>query len=395
MAKENEKELVTAPILAPAPTYTEHDTTSVLDTDAGRAAYDEIGSVSYRVENYNPFTFSQADWQNRVNESIQNYGPFSYDFNADALYQQYKDRYIQQGKLAMQDVMGQAAAMTGGYGSSYAASVGNQAYQQSLQQLNDVIPELYQLAYDRYNTGKQDLYAQADYLNQLHAREYGEHQDGYNQLLDLLGIKTDAFDRISGLHYTDQGNKNTASDKAFDAAISIWGENNSNAWREAEFNEDQRRYEEGKDTSSESEDTIPNKGKSPSGNSYDNGGYSESDVKKAQEFVGADADGMWGPNSSAAAKAKGYDSIADVIAAMKDGGGGNAFTGSTYTDAYNFAVKNGVPSAHAAGIMTQGEWTRRRASYKTYGTGDAEVKNYSSYKEYLAAITEYLVEQYK
>jgi hypothetical protein len=54
-----------------------------------------------------------------------------------------------------------------------------------------------------------------------------------------------------------------------------------------------------------------------------------------------------------------------------------------------------VPSAHAAGIMTQSEWSRRRSSYKATGTGGAEVKNYSSYKDYLAAITEYLVEQYK
>jgi hypothetical protein len=32
---------------------------------------------------------------------IQNRPAFSYDVNSDALYQQYKDQYIRQGKLAM------------------------------------------------------------------------------------------------------------------------------------------------------------------------------------------------------------------------------------------------------------------------------------------------------
>ena len=83
---------------------------------------------------------------------------FQYDLNGDALYRQYKDRYTQLGKAAMQDTMGQAAALTGGYGSSYAQSVGQQAYNSYMQQLGDVVPELYQLAYDRYRDKGDRLY---------------------------------------------------------------------------------------------------------------------------------------------------------------------------------------------------------------------------------------------
>ena len=43
-------------------------------------------------------------------------GPFSYDPTNDPLYNIYKDRYIMNGQRAMQDTMGQAAALTGGYG---------------------------------------------------------------------------------------------------------------------------------------------------------------------------------------------------------------------------------------------------------------------------------------
>lgn len=46
------------------------------------------------------------------------------------------------------DTMGQAAALTGGYGNSYAQSAGNQTYQQYLTALNDQVPSLYQQAFN-------------------------------------------------------------------------------------------------------------------------------------------------------------------------------------------------------------------------------------------------------
>ena len=110
----------------------------------------------------------QSQWQTQLNDvmgKIMNRDKFSYDVNGDALYQQYKDKYIQQGKMAMQDTMGQASAMTGGYGNSYAATVGNQAYQASLENLNDIVPELYQMAYDKYNQEGQDMYNQYSMLS--------------------------------------------------------------------------------------------------------------------------------------------------------------------------------------------------------------------------------------
>jgi hypothetical protein len=113
-------------------------------------------------------------------DQILNREKFSYDVNGDALYQQYKDQYINQGKMAMQDAMGQAAAMTGGYGNSYAASVGNQAYQASLQNLNNVIPELYQMAYDRYEQKGQDLLNQYSMLTDRDNSDYSKFIDDRN-----------------------------------------------------------------------------------------------------------------------------------------------------------------------------------------------------------------------
>lgn len=122
-------------------------------------------------------------------DKINNREKFTYDLNGDALYQQYKDQYMNQGRLASADVMGQASAMTGGYGNSYAATVGNQAYQGYLQKLNDVVPELYNMAYNRYQQEGQDMKDMLAMYESAYGREYGEHRDkvsDYNTDLSRL-----------------------------------------------------------------------------------------------------------------------------------------------------------------------------------------------------------------
>jgi hypothetical protein len=85
--------------------------------------------------------------------------PFQYDLNGDLLYRQMADRYTQLGQQAMRDTMGTAAALTGGYGNSYANLVGNQAYQGYLGQLNSMVPSLYDRAYKVWQDEGDDLLA--------------------------------------------------------------------------------------------------------------------------------------------------------------------------------------------------------------------------------------------
>ena len=122
----------------------------------------------------------QSAWQTQLDETLNkilNREKFTYDLNGDALYQQYKDQYVTQGQMAMMDTMGQAVAMTGGYGNSYAQSVGQQAYQGHLQQLNDKIPELYQIALNKYQMEGDDLYNQYSLLSTQDQMDYGKHRD--------------------------------------------------------------------------------------------------------------------------------------------------------------------------------------------------------------------------
>lgn len=135
------------------------------------------------VKNNGGFAFSKQREYDSLYDQYKNRPDFSYDINEDALYQQYKDSYIQQGRLAMQDTMGQAAALTGGYGNSYAQSVGQQAYRAHLSELNDITPQLYQMALDRYNAKGEDMLTELGLLGDEREFEYGLWKDDYNRAL--------------------------------------------------------------------------------------------------------------------------------------------------------------------------------------------------------------------
>lgn len=134
-------------------------------------------------------------------EQYENRDPFSYDFNSDALYQQYKDQYIQQGQMAMMDTMGQAAAMTGGYGNSYAQTVGQQAYNQQLGQLNEMMPELYQMAYERYGQEGQELLDMFNMYLGLSEQDYSHYQTGLDNWYQELDYRTDAANTAYGRNW--------------------------------------------------------------------------------------------------------------------------------------------------------------------------------------------------
>lgn len=167
--------------------------TPYTDPDSVKALYNK--ATDYETNN-NPGEWDTSKYQAVIDASNawNNRAKFSYDLNGDALYQQYKDKFINQGRLAMADTMGQASAMTGGYGSSYAVTAGNQAYQSHLQNLNDIVPQLYQMAYERYTQEGQDLLNKYNMASDMYENEYGEHMDKtniYNTTLDRLYNRAD------------------------------------------------------------------------------------------------------------------------------------------------------------------------------------------------------------
>ena len=129
--------------------------------------------------------------------NLLNREKFNYNLSDDALYKQYADKYMAAGKLAMKNTMGQAAALTGGYGSSYGQAVGQQAYDKYLQGLSDVALEMYDRAYGRY-------------------------QDEGQRLKDAYGLAKDMGDTEYGRYRDELGQWNTDINRATDEANTAW-----------------------------------------------------------------------------------------------------------------------------------------------------------------------------
>lgn len=148
------------------------------------AAYQEaLAALTQAEQNAPSYKNSYEGQLEDIYDRIVNRDKFSYDLNGDMLYQQYKDQYIQQGQLAMRDTMGQAAALTGGYGSTYGQAVGQQQYDAYIQQLNGLVPELYGMALDRYRQEGDDLYQLYGLTGDMADEEYARYQDEYNKWL--------------------------------------------------------------------------------------------------------------------------------------------------------------------------------------------------------------------
>ncbi len=150
-------------------------------------------------------------------DQILNRDKFQYDFNADPMYQMYKDRYIQQGKMAMQDTLGDAAALTGGYGNSYATTAGNQAYQSYLQGLNDIIPDLRETAYNEWLNEGDRLNSNLSILQGLDDTDYGRYRDKVSDYRDDLNYYYNKFGDMSDREYNRYLNDADAweSDRAY------------------------------------------------------------------------------------------------------------------------------------------------------------------------------------
>ena len=130
--------------------------------------------------------------ENTMNK-ILNKENFTYDFNADPLYQNYKDQYTKLGKEASMNAAASASALSGGYGNSYAGTAASQANQQYLTQLNDKIPELYDAAMKKYQMETENLYNKFGLLQSEENRLYGQHRDEVSDYYNDYGNLQQGF----------------------------------------------------------------------------------------------------------------------------------------------------------------------------------------------------------
>lgn len=245
------------------------------ESDRVRDYYDRL----QEAEANKPDAF-QSKYEEQISsilDGILNTKEFSYgaeDLANDSLYQMYRDNYTRQGNLAMRDAMGNAAALTGGYGSTYASAAGQQAYDNYLSQLNDVALEMADRAYQQYLNAQAEKYNQlgavtgldntdysryrdtvSDYYNDLsylsgrydseYAKDYGQYRDTvndyYNDLSYLAGRYDSEYGKDYGEYQQDTQNHQWAEEYAFQQAQAAQDQANWDA--EMAFQREQYEYQ--------------------------------------------------------------------------------------------------------------------------------------------------------
>ena len=156
----------------------------------------------------------QGSWVDTLNSKVNAYinqDPYSYKSQNDANYQAARNEYINNGQKAMKDTMTQASALTGGYGNTYAQSVGQQQYNAQMNNLSQKAIEYEQQAYNRYLGDREQQLNAINTLQNLDNTEYSRYRDSvndYNTFLNYLQNKYSSLQNVD--------------DKTFQNEFNVW-----------------------------------------------------------------------------------------------------------------------------------------------------------------------------
>lgn len=213
-----------------------------------------FGSFSYGEAPTYENTFAQQ--QKDLLDRILNREDFSWSKETDPQWSSYKKSYLREGDRATANALAQASAASGGRPSSYAVNAATQAGDYYATKLNDVIPTLYQQAYERYldeynmklkdlNTvNQQEQLDYAKYLDRLgqfntdRGFAYQNYADDYDRLRSQLA-DVQGQDQIDYARYLDEvSRQQTAQDSIrsqVDAILAAGGSPSANLVSESGY----------------------------------------------------------------------------------------------------------------------------------------------------------------
>jgi len=147
-------------------------------------AYDKTAPVYT-----NPYEQQQAEMLDRV----VNREGFAYDPATDHVYGSYKKAYLREGDRATANALAQASAGSGGRASTAAVNAATQAGDYYATKLSDVIPTLYQQAFDRYLQDYQMKLSDLGAVNQQQQLDYARYLNELGQYNTDRGFALDTY----------------------------------------------------------------------------------------------------------------------------------------------------------------------------------------------------------
>ena len=297
----------------------------------GMGTYDaQINNLLQQAANYGSFNYGKETEYQRLLNSVTNPEQFKYDLDSDIVWDSYRKQYLREGERATADTLAKVSAATGGRPSSYAVTAAHQAGDYYNSQLTDMIPTLYQNAYQRY-------------LNDLGLKQTGlealtaDREAAYNQHMTEYAALLDNLEKLMALQEAEQ---------------------------------EQEKHEE------------------PEPAQFNILTHAQ---QTAQEAAGTN---NWNRFQNALAKAMGQTSgvnagginLSPGTTAPAGTVDNSSFAGTTYAEGVAYMRTNGVRSNITSDLMTAEEWNKARAD------GSSPVATaYDTYTEYLNSYVQYAV----
>ena len=138
---------------------------------------------------------------------------FDYDPASDKLYAAYRQQYERQADLASANALGAAAALTGGRASTAAVAAAQQAGGYYRAMLAGKLPELAQLAYERYNGERKTRLSAIDAMLDAADSRDGVTKAQIAALLDMDDADYDRADSKLQQQAKDAADRKAAADK--------------------------------------------------------------------------------------------------------------------------------------------------------------------------------------
>ena len=228
---------------------------------------DQIGSFgSFSYDEAPAYENAFAQQQKDLLDRILNREDFSWSKETDPQWSSYKKSYLREGDRATANALAQASAASGGRPSSHAVNAATQAGDYYATKLNDVIPTLYQQAYERYldeyNMKLKDLNA----VNQQEQLDYAKY-------LDRLG----QFNTDRGFAYQNYADD---YDRLRSQLADVQGQDQIDY---ARYLDEASRQQTAQDSIRSQVDAILAAGGSPSANLVSESGYSSEYVKALED----------------------------------------------------------------------------------------------------------------
>ena len=148
-----------------------------------------------------PYKSTMSPKIDKLATQVANREDFSYDPDQDAAYKAYEKKYTRLGNNAREDTLADVAGNTGGMASSYAVSAASQAQNDYNQQLTDIIPQLMQAAYERYDADRNyDINAMGA-LQDVDTARFGQYDANRNYGLNTWQAKMDNYFNALGYNF--------------------------------------------------------------------------------------------------------------------------------------------------------------------------------------------------